>query len=110
MLMKPNRFKAFLEQLGIQVFYNHTTVEDHDIVEYPYIVFLDKWDGFYADGITYFETIPYLVILHTLDRDYELERKIKKLFKDNNIAFAVNDIRWDSELLFWQVSFNVELV
>lgn len=109
MLMKPNRFKAFLEQTGVQVFYNHTTTDD--VVEYPYIVFLEnRWDAFYADDSTYYESIPYLVILHTVDRDLPTERNIKKLFNENNIPYSLNDVVWNREYLFWQVSFNVELM
>lgn len=109
MLMKPSEFKTFLEQTGIQVFYNHTTTED--VVEYPYIVFLDdRLDALYADDITYYESVPYLVILHSMERDLELEKRIKNLFTENKIAYSQNDIVWDREYLFWQVSFNVEIM
>ena len=109
MLMKPNEFKTFLEQLDVQVFYNHTTTDD--VVEYPYIVFLDdNWSSFFASNITYYETIPYIVILHAMDRDYDLERRIKRLFTQNCIPYTLNDVTWNSEYMFWQVSFNVELI
>lgn len=109
MLMEQSEFKTLLEESGVQVFYNHTTTED--VVAYPFIVFLDdRTDSLYADNITYYESAPYTVILHTLERDYALEQTIKTLLTNNGIAYSLNDIVWNREYLFWQVSFNVEIM
>lgn len=104
--MTQGELKTLLETLQVQVFYNHTTKKD--VVNLPYIVFLDdNNNSFFADNITWAETVPYTIILHTHDRDYELEKSIKKLFTDNNIAYVLNDISWLEDLLMWQVSFEI---
>lgn len=106
--MTIEELQALLETLEIPVFYNHRTTKD--VQDVPFIVFLDEGQReFYADDITYFETIPYLIILHTLKRDLGLEKKIKDLFTTNRIAYNLNDVDWLDDLLMWQVSFNIEV-
>ena len=107
MKMSPNELKGMLETVCENVYYNHTTTED--VVNYPYIVFLDnRGDSFFADGITYYEGTPYIIILHTAERDYELESELKSVLTQNKFAYRVNDITWNRTYLFWQVSFLVE--
>lgn len=106
--MTKNELQTLLETLEIPVFYNHTTTKD--VVTLPYIVFLDDGsDEFYADNITYAETTPYVIILHTHERDFALEKSVKKLLTENKIAYSFNDVNWLADLLMWQVSFNISV-
>lgn len=106
MLMNPNELKALLEQLNVQVFYNHTTTKD--VVEFPYIVFLDDGNRtFKADNITYAESTPYLILIHSAEREYELEQELKELLTENEIPYTIADVDWDRVLLMWVVAFSV---
>lgn len=106
MLMRPNELKALLEQLNIQVFYNHTTTKD--VVHFPYIVFYDDGDSsFYADNITYAESTPYRILLHTNERDFELEARLKALLTEHEIPYTLEDVDWDRTYLMWVVAFDV---
>lgn len=104
--MTKDELKALLEELEIPVFYNHTTRKD--TVTLPFIVFLDSGNtSVFADNLTYAETTPYTIILHTLERDYTLEGKVKALLTKNHIAYTLNDVDFLEDLLMWQVSFNI---
>lgn len=104
--MTAAEMKTMLETLQVPVFYNHTTRKD--IVNLPFIVFLDDGNNsVFADNITYAETTPYTIILHTHDRDYTLEGSLKSLLTTNKIAYTLNDVDFDEDLLMWRVSFNV---
>lgn len=106
MLMKPNELKELLEQLDIQVFYNHTTRKD--VVHMPFIVFADDGDtSFYADGVTYAYSTPYSIYLHCIERDFELENRIRELLTSNGIPYTLSDVSWDDDLLMWTTTFDV---
>lgn len=104
--MTKDELKALLEELEIPVFYNHTTRKD--IVNLPFIVFLDSGNtSVFADNLTWAETTPYTIILHTADRDYDMESRLKAKLTTNHIAYTLNDVDWLDDLLMWQVSFNI---
>lgn len=106
MLMRPNELKEVLEELNIQVFYNHTTRKDE--VNLPFIVFYDSGDtSFYADDITYAYSTPYTVVLHCHERDFELEGRMRELFTQHGIPYSLNSVDWEEDLLMWTTVFNV---
>lgn len=113
MRLTRTELKTLLETLTydnapVQVFYNHTTRDD--VVNFPYIVFLDyESQNMFSDNKTLVEIIPYSIYLHSAERLDTLETSIKELLSSNSIAYEIDEPEWDEELLMWVVGFQITL-
>ena len=109
--MVRNRLELenLLKTLDCGVFYNHTTKKD--VVNFPYIVYLDDGtNNFDADNQVYQEIMEYVVIVHCLERDEPVIKKLKNLFNENKIPYELNGIDWNDQTLFYSVSFIISLL
>lgn len=99
---------ALLHELDCQVFYNHTTRKDNP--KFPYIVYLElDTNNFVADNRVYRTRTNYLLVVHTPNRDDEINEKVMKLLTDNSIPYEVNGVDWDNSDLYYAISYSFQL-
>jgi len=104
--MTRTELETLLNTLGCQVFYNHTTRKD--VVTLPYIVYLETGsNNTKADNKVYYENMDYLVVIHSITRETQIETSLKTLLNTNRITYELNGVDWDEDNLFYQVSYNV---
>lgn len=100
--------ETMLNTLGCNVYYNHTT--EKEVVDFPYIVFLDDGtNNFEADNYVYEEIMEYVIIIHTIDRDDEVIDDLKELLNENCIPYEINAIDWNESIMAYAISFVIYL-
>lgn len=95
-----------LNTLSVTSFYDHAPVN----TKLPFItIHSDQPDNFVADNFVYCEKWNFRIDLYSVNKELELEAKIKKLLNDNGIAWVKTEQYIDSENC-WEVEFEFEVL